>query len=480
MLFSFFYDIEVLVNLVGLLAEGNVHQGKVVFEFHVGVAVHSRAALAVQSGGVEVDLDLAHHIDVGLAGQLGGGLLVEWDVHVVVLFLVIDGDLAVDAAGFDEVPDFFVIEAGSGRGDFETEIESCALNDVVGQANEGGDDFLVGLLRAAGLGGDVVDVRDAFRADGDLFHGQAAEVADAAAEAAVQDEGVLDALEFVGDLGVDDFLEFFLTQEDRTVVHRVHHGTFLLRGEAAEGGLHDFVRLLQLVEEGLEILHRVDHGVDGGAVGRVAAGSALLFNLVELGVLLHVQVFIEDELPVLQQEVGVELGDGDFGKAFNGEETLEFVRLADDHLVAFHSDDPVTAGFIGKADKALAEGFGGGGTDFDDGIEDLVNLFLQDIGSHVHSLGLHQGVGFGHGGEVGVQLCLQLLVVDGDFGLEGAFRSELFQVLYLGADAGLVIQRNVPSIDETESNPKGVTLGGGPVIHRNSFHKSLILFYVQI
>ena len=451
-----------------------------VLEFHICVAVDGRAALAVQSGGVEVDLDLAHHIDVGLAGQLGGGLLVERDVHIVVLFLVIDGDLAVDAAGLDEVPDLLVVEVGSGLADVDAEVELGALDDVEGQADDGGDDFLVGLLGAAGLGGDVVDVRDAFRADGDLFHGQAAEIADAAAKAAVQDEGILGALEFLGDLGVDDFLEFFLTQEDRTVVHRVHHGTFLLRGEAAEGGLHDFVRLLQLVEKGLEILHRVDHGVDGGAVGRVAAGSALLFNLVELGVLLHVQVFIEDELPVLQQEVGVELGDGDFGKAFNGEETLEFVRLADDHLVAFYSDDSVAAGFIGKADKTLAEGLGRGGTDLDDGIEDLVNLFLQDIRSHVHSLSLHQGVGLGHGGEVGVQLCLQLLVIDGDLGLEGAFRSELLQVLYLNADAGLVIQRNVPSIDETESNPKGVTLGGGPVIHRNSFHKSLILFFVQI
>ena len=310
-----------------------------VFEFHVGVAVHSRAALAVQTGGIEIDLDFAHHIDVGLAGQLGGGFLVEWDVHVVVLFLVIDGDLAVDAAGFDEVPDFFVIEAGSGRGDFETEIESCALNDVVGQANEGGDDFLVGLLRAAGLGGDVVDVRDAFRADRDLFHGQAAEAADAAAEAAVQDEGVLDALEFVGDLGVDDFLEFFLAEEDRAVVHGVHDGTFLFRGEAAEGGLHDLIRFLQLVEKGLEIFHVVDHCVDGGAMVRVAAGSAFLFYLIEFGVFLYIQVFIEYELPVLQQEVGVELGDGDFGKAFDGEEALEFVRLADDHLVAFHSDD---------------------------------------------------------------------------------------------------------------------------------------------
>ena len=458
MLFSFFYDIEVLVNLVGLLAEGNVHQGEVVFEFHVGVAVHGRAALAVQTGGVEIDLDFAHHIDVGLTGQLGGGLFVEWDVHVVVLFLVIDGDLAVDAAGLDEVPDFFVIEAGSGRGDFETEIESCALNDVVGQANEGGDDLLVGLLRAAGLGGDVVDVRDAFRADGDLFHGQAAEVANATAEAAVQDEGVLDALEFVGDLGVDDFLEFFLAEEDRAVVHGVHDGTFLLRGEAAEGGFHDLIRLLQLVEKGLEVFHVVNHRVDGCAMVRVAAGSAFLFYLVEFRVFLHVQVFIEDELPVLQQEVGVKLGDRDFGKAFNGEEALEFVRLADDHLVAFHSDDSVTAGFFCKADKALAEGLGRELAGFDDRIEKFFYLLFQDCGGHIHTAVLHPGVGLAHGQEVLVNLRLQFLVVDGDFGPEFAFLVELLEVRNLGPDTGAVIEGNVSSIYETKPDSQGVSL----------------------
>ena len=255
MLLAFFNDVQICIHLVGLLVEGDVHQGEVVLDFHIGVAVYGRAAFPVQAGCVQVDLDLAHHIDVGLTGQLGGGFLIEGDVHVVVLFLVIDSHLAVDAAGFNEVADFLVVEAGSGLAEIDAEVEPGAHDDVVGQADDGGDDFLVGVLGAACLGWDVVDVRDSFRADGDLVHREAAEVSDTAAEAAVQDEGVLGALEFLGDLCVDDFLEFVLTEEYGTVVHRVHDSTFLFRGKAAERRLHDFVRLLQLIEEGLEILH---------------------------------------------------------------------------------------------------------------------------------------------------------------------------------------------------------------------------------
>ena len=233
-----------------------------VFDFHIGVAIYGRAAFAVETGGVQVDLDLAHHIDMGLTGQLGGGLLIEGNVDVVVLFLVIDGDLAVDAAGFYEVTDFLVIETDGGLAEAETEVEVGPLDDVEGHADDGGDDFLVGLLGAACLGRDVVDVRDSFRADGDLVHREAGEVADTATEAAVENEGVLGALHTLGNLGVDDFLEFFLTEEDRAVVHCVHHGTFLFGGKAAEGRLHNFIRLLQLIEEGLEILHGVDDSID--------------------------------------------------------------------------------------------------------------------------------------------------------------------------------------------------------------------------
>ena len=451
-----------------------------VLDFHIGVAVHGRAAFAVKSGSVEVDLDLAHHIDVGLAGQLGRGFFVEGDVHVVVLFLVIDGDLAVDAGSLDEVADFLVVVVGPGLGETEAEVEVGALDDVEGQADDGGGDFLVGLLGAASFGGNVVDVRDSFRTDGDLVHREAGEVADAAAEAAVQDEGVLGALHSFGDLSVDDFLEFFLTEVDGAVVHRVHDGTFLLSGEAAEGRLHDFVRLLQLIEEGLEILHCVDHSIDGGTVIRVAAGSALLFHLIEFGVLLDILVFIEYELAVFEEEVCIEFFRGDFGKAVDEEEALEFVCLADDHLVALCTDDTVTAGFVGKADVALAEGLSGGVADFDDGVQNLLYLFLQDIGGHVHTLGLHQMVGLAHGLHVGIDVRLQLLVVDGDSGAEFSVKFKFVQVGFLGPDAGLVIKRNVSPIYETKPDAEGVALGGSPVVHQDSFHNSLVFFYVQI
>lgn len=79
-------------------------QVEVLFQIRISVGVVRADAVAgkVFPGSV-----------VEAGGQLGGGFLVEGDVHIVVLFLVIDGDLAVDAAGFDEVPDLFAVEAGS-------------------------------------------------------------------------------------------------------------------------------------------------------------------------------------------------------------------------------------------------------------------------------------------------------------------------------------------------------------------------------
>lgn len=108
---------------------------------------------------------------------------------------------------------FFIVGIGPGLGEVYPEVKACALDDVETEPDDGSDDFLIGLLCAAGLGGDIMDVRDSFRADGHFFHGQAAEIAEAAAEAAVEDKCVLGPLEFLGDFGVNDFPELILSQE---------------------------------------------------------------------------------------------------------------------------------------------------------------------------------------------------------------------------------------------------------------------------
>ncbi len=46
------------IDFVGLLVKCDVHKGKVIFDFHLCVAVHGGAALTVESGCVEVDLHL--------------------------------------------------------------------------------------------------------------------------------------------------------------------------------------------------------------------------------------------------------------------------------------------------------------------------------------------------------------------------------------------------------------------------------------
>lgn len=191
---------------------------------------------------------------------------------------------------------------------------------------------------------------------------------------------------------------------------------------------------------------------------RVATGTEFLFDRIEFGVFLDISEFIEDELPVLQEEGGVEFGDGDFGKALDGEEALEFVCLADDHLVALGSDDTVTLGFISEADVALAESLCGELAGFNDRIEQFFYLLLQDCGGHIHAAVLHPGVGLAHGQEVLVDFRLQFLVVDGDFGPEFAFLVELLEVRNLGPDTGAVIKGNVSSIYETKPDSQGVSL----------------------
>lgn len=97
------------IDFVGLLVEGDVHQGEVVLDFHLCVAVHGGAALTVESGCVEVDLHFAHHVHVGLSGQFGGSLFIKRDIDVVVLFLVVYGHLAVYAGKLDDFADFFIV-----------------------------------------------------------------------------------------------------------------------------------------------------------------------------------------------------------------------------------------------------------------------------------------------------------------------------------------------------------------------------------
>ena len=56
-----------------ILVEGEVHQFEAVGELEHGVVGDCTAALTVKAGGVHIDLDLGHHVDVGGAGKFAAG-----------------------------------------------------------------------------------------------------------------------------------------------------------------------------------------------------------------------------------------------------------------------------------------------------------------------------------------------------------------------------------------------------------------------
>ena len=64
------YYLQILIHPVILLVEGKIHQFEAVGELEHGVVGDGAAALAVEAGGVQINLDLGHHINVGGAGKL--------------------------------------------------------------------------------------------------------------------------------------------------------------------------------------------------------------------------------------------------------------------------------------------------------------------------------------------------------------------------------------------------------------------------
>lgn len=63
----------------------------------------------MQSRCIVVDLHFVEHVDVGFAGELGGGNFVQWFADVVASFRVEDAYLAVDAAILQQFAQGFVV-----------------------------------------------------------------------------------------------------------------------------------------------------------------------------------------------------------------------------------------------------------------------------------------------------------------------------------------------------------------------------------
>lgn len=234
------------------LREGDVHEGETVGKFQAGVATNGTAAFAVKPGQVRIDLEFVHHVHVRFARQARGGHLPEGDVDIVAEIFVVEADFPVDAAVLQQQRKGAVVTLDPVAGVSVVEPQARTHHDVEGKAHQGRLDFAVGALQTAGLGGEIMEIRNAFRRDGQFVHRQAFQVADAAAQGAVQDKNILGGLERRGHGGVDNAVKLIGPEKPRVVVHGVHQALTLGAGEPAKRRFQHLVRTLQLVEESLE------------------------------------------------------------------------------------------------------------------------------------------------------------------------------------------------------------------------------------
>ena len=426
----------------------------------------------MEAGGVEVDLDFAQHVDVGLAGEFAAAQIAERDVFVGVLGLAVDGDLAVELALAQERLDEYVVARLAVDVADDGEIEAGALDDVEGEAGDGRLDLGVAFLGSCGLLREVVDVRDALFRDGNVFHSEGLKVGDAAAERALDQEGVADGLQAGRDPGCPEGFEFVAAEVDRVVVLGFHDGFLALAAELAEGVAVDLALEFEFVEEGLQHLELADDGIGGEAVGRQVVGPDAF---VEVFVFVDVEVLVVEELAEFEQLLVVEFLGGKVAEALDGEVALEFVGNDGDVGTAAFADDPVALGSFDVFVEGRDEGLG----IFTDSLDwDFVALdeTVHDFGVEVEALLHHLFVGaldqifFGRDGVE------ELAVVNRAFGLEFALGGEFGEVFEAGFDAGAMEDVGGSAVGQAKPDPDGAFGFLGPQEKNGSYHKSSSFF----
>ena len=322
-----------------------------------------------------VNLDFVHHVDMGFSAQFGAAQGVERDIFVLALLLVVDGHRAGDAALLEHPLDERVEPSLAKHvlGDGKAEVR--ALDDVEGEADQRGLDFLVGILDASGFFREVMDVRDAFLGDRDVGHCQGLEVGNAAAQGAEDHEGIAGRLEILREVRRADGLKFFSAEENRVVVHGFHHGHLALLAELAEWRLDDLIVLLEGIEECLQDLHLRGHGVEAQALGRE---GALVHLLIEGRAFFDVEVFVKEEVAEVHQEVGRHFAGDCARDALDDEVAFEFAGDGDEVVIAGLANDTVAEGLIGVALEASIEGFLGRAR-FLNGVLELLDGALEDF-----------------------------------------------------------------------------------------------------
>ncbi len=130
-------NFKLRIDFVRLCIERSIDELEVVLDLHGCVPVDRRTATLVQAGGIEVDLDFAHQVDVGLSGQLAAAQLADGLIDIGLLLLVVDGHRASDVALFEEGLDQGVVTGLAVDVADDGKAELRALDDVESEADDG-------------------------------------------------------------------------------------------------------------------------------------------------------------------------------------------------------------------------------------------------------------------------------------------------------------------------------------------------------
>ena len=390
----------------------------------------------MQARHIRIDLNLVHDVHVRLSRQAAARDLIERKVLILAFGLTELGHRPVDAAKLQELPQLAVIDLDGIVGLLFVEVEARTHHYIVGHPHQGSLDFNHILHNLHGLMRNVVDEWYALWRDRDAVHAEVHEVADTRADAAVEDEDVLGHLQFRRHLGLQDRLELGLAQEERLIVLHPHHVLEALVRDFAEGGLEDLVRVLQLIEEGPQALHLVDHRVVGDLFGGVALAPVLH---IQLRVLRNVEVLVGDERPVVHQHRHVELLGHHIAVALDVEEALHPPAHRLIMQVPMLADHAIPVGLFDIALEALNQVLFVSGVE--DGlrslrIQNLVHLNLQHLAPHIHPRNLHMIVGRVDGRKVLLNLGLQLWIIHRDPGPQSALGREDRQLFVRYLPAG--------------------------------------------
>ena len=215
----------------------------------------------MQTGGIAVNLVFVHNVHTGGTGCLTAGALIKREVLILSKFLVVDGNFPVDTGQFQHLLDLFIVSAFPALIEDDAELKFPGLDDVEGIADQRCLDFLIVGLRLLGFLRQVMDIRDAFIGDEDMFHLQFLEITDTAPQGAMCQKRILRLSQGFRHIRCHYGLEFVDGEEERIVLFGLRNLFPAVPAHTAKWRLYNLIPDLQIVKEGNEHLHFLGNGV---------------------------------------------------------------------------------------------------------------------------------------------------------------------------------------------------------------------------